>query len=98
MVVDADAANVQGLLACIETETIHKKIKEYNECALGLPLELLDNTCKHFKGFIRVVMNLSRPIRVAGDGVSSGPFHIGESIRKNSSLTPEVYSTAKKWY
>lgn len=55
----------QGLLAFLDAADVHKRVALYNGCTPGVPMELLDAAGKHFKGFIRVTMNLTRPIRVS---------------------------------
>eukprot|EP00048_Salpingoeca_helianthica_P023729 m.26684 g.26684 ORF g.26684 m.26684 type:complete len:508 (-) comp8954_c0_seq2:69-1592(-) len=60
-----EGSGPQGLLAFLEIADIHRRVDAYNACTPGVPMELLDSAGKHFKGFIRVTMNLSRPIRVS---------------------------------
>ncbi|EDQ86528.1 uncharacterized protein MONBRDRAFT_28221 [Monosiga brevicollis MX1] len=61
-----------GLLSYLSAADIRAKINEFNATATDEQLELLDEVGddKSFKGYIRVTLNLTRPIRVSRGDLS----------------------------
>ncbi|EGD75930.1 hypothetical protein PTSG_00637 [Salpingoeca rosetta] len=62
-------AGAQGLLAYLTAEDVAAKVDKYNCNRTNNFIEMLDNEpgSKNFKGYIRVTLNLTRPIRVSSD-------------------------------
>lgn len=60
-----------GLLAYLSTEDVKKKVVAFNAAANKENIDLIDDgDGKQFKGYIRVTLNLTRPIRVASSDLS----------------------------
>eukprot|EP00053_Salpingoeca_punica_P014326 m.130133 g.130133 ORF g.130133 m.130133 type:complete len:512 (+) comp16428_c2_seq3:665-2200(+) len=61
------SAGTLGLLAYLEASEVNKRIVEYNATTKGQKMEIVDAANpKLFRGYIRVTMNLTQPIKVAG--------------------------------
>eukprot|EP00045_Choanoeca_perplexa_P001549 m.20265 g.20265 ORF g.20265 m.20265 type:complete len:457 (-) comp11022_c0_seq1:157-1527(-) len=74
-----------GLLAYLSNSDIQAKVTSFNEKSSSEKMELLDDASgKQFKGYIRVTLNLSRPIRVSSSELG---LSLGSASPENTDAT-----------
>eukprot|EP00055_Hartaetosiga_balthica_P009228 m.36297 g.36297 ORF g.36297 m.36297 type:complete len:412 (-) comp6659_c0_seq1:391-1626(-) len=89
----------QGLLAYLTAKDVRAKIHNYNTRRESNFIELLDEDdvdAKRFKGFLRVTLNLTRPIRVSNDdalSISSDESSSNPSLSRSMGSHSRVYRT-----